>query len=91
MDVAIRKAEERLQAVTRNKEDRWFYEIREKALSDWTSGVNHARREGIKEGRDTRNIEIARNALMNSFSIDQIRIITWLDEETIKRIAASSK
>jgi type II secretory pathway component PulF len=34
------------------------YHLREMALSDWTSGVNHARREGKREGREEATKEI---------------------------------
>jgi predicted transposase/invertase (TIGR01784 family) len=50
MDIAIQKAERKLRSVSEDDESLRIYEMREKALSDWTSGVNHARREGIKEG-----------------------------------------
>ena len=50
MDIAIQKAETKLRTVSQDDEARRIYEMREKALSDWTSGINHARREGIKEG-----------------------------------------
>jgi hypothetical protein len=50
MDAAIQKAQERLAFVAGDKEALREYHLREMALSDWTSGVNHARREGRKEG-----------------------------------------
>jgi len=52
MDIAIQKAEMKLRSVSQDDESLRIYEMREKALSDWTSGVNHARREGIKEGKE---------------------------------------
>jgi predicted transposase/invertase (TIGR01784 family) len=51
MDIAIQKTETKLRTISGDEESLRMYEIREKALSDWTSGVNHAKREGIKEGR----------------------------------------
>jgi predicted transposase/invertase (TIGR01784 family) len=51
MDVAIQKAQERLTFVANDKEALREYHMREMALSDWASGVNHARREGRVEGR----------------------------------------
>jgi predicted transposase/invertase (TIGR01784 family) len=50
MDTAIRKAQERTAFVASDKEALREYHLREMALSDWTSGVNHARREGLREG-----------------------------------------
>jgi predicted transposase/invertase (TIGR01784 family) len=80
MDVAIQKAQERLTFVANDKEALREYHMREMALSDWTSGVNHARR----EGRAERERDIARNlkamgdpaekiAHVTGFSVDQIR------------------
>jgi predicted transposase/invertase (TIGR01784 family) len=48
MDAGIQKAQERLVVVTNDKEALREYHLREMALSDWTSGVNHARREEQK-------------------------------------------
>jgi predicted transposase/invertase (TIGR01784 family) len=50
MDNAIQKAEEKMAYVSNDKEALHAYQMREMALSDWTSGINHARREGIREG-----------------------------------------
>jgi hypothetical protein len=36
--------------ICNDKEALRAYQMREMALSDWTSGVNHARREGREEG-----------------------------------------
>jgi hypothetical protein len=49
MDIAIQKAQERLDFVANDKEALREYHMREMALSDWTSGVNHALREEAKE------------------------------------------
>jgi len=51
MDIGIQKADTKLRIISQDEETRRIYEMREKALSDWTSGVNHARREGKQEGR----------------------------------------
>jgi hypothetical protein len=48
MDVAIQKAQKRLDFVANDKEALREYHMREMALSDWTSGVNHALRENAK-------------------------------------------
>ncbi|MDR0584612.1 MAG: hypothetical protein LBG57_09745, partial [Treponema sp.] len=44
------KAEEKLVYVSGDKEALRAYQMRELALSDWTSGLNHAREEGLREG-----------------------------------------
>jgi hypothetical protein len=39
MDTAIRKAQEKMEYVSSNKEVLRAYQMREMALSDWTSGI----------------------------------------------------
>jgi predicted transposase/invertase (TIGR01784 family) len=51
MDSGIQKAEKKMAYVSSDKEALRVYQMREMALSDWTSGLNHARREGIRKGR----------------------------------------
>jgi predicted transposase/invertase (TIGR01784 family) len=51
MDRGIRKAQERAAYVANDKEALHEYQMREMALSDWTSGVNNARQEGVQQGR----------------------------------------
>jgi predicted transposase/invertase (TIGR01784 family) len=51
MDPAIRRAEEKMAALMNDKEALRAYQMREMALSDYTSGINHAKREGIAEGK----------------------------------------
>jgi predicted transposase/invertase (TIGR01784 family) len=48
----------------------------------WERGLE----KGIEKGRE----EIARNALMNGFSIDQIHVITGLDADTIRNLGTSA-
>jgi predicted transposase/invertase (TIGR01784 family) len=72
----IQKVHEKAALVTRDKESMRIYEMREKALSDWTSGVNHAIREDRKE--------IARNFKAMGISIEQIAQGTGLTEQQIK-------
>jgi hypothetical protein len=43
MDAAIRKAEEKMVYISGDKEALHAYQMREMPLSDWTSGINHAR------------------------------------------------
>jgi predicted transposase/invertase (TIGR01784 family) len=50
MDTAIKKAQEKIIHVSRDKEVLRAYQMREMALSDFTSGMNSARREGIAIG-----------------------------------------
>jgi predicted transposase/invertase (TIGR01784 family) len=50
MDTGIAKAQEKIQLVLGDKEALRAYQMRAMAMSDYTSGINHARREGEKRG-----------------------------------------
>jgi predicted transposase/invertase (TIGR01784 family) len=79
IDPAIAKAQRRLEEVTQNEEFRRNYQLRQKALSDWTTGINTALENGRKEGM----IDVAKNALSEGLTVDMIKKITGLDEEAI--------
>jgi predicted transposase/invertase (TIGR01784 family) len=79
IDPAIAKAQRRFEEVTQNEEFRQNYLLRQKAQSDWTTGVNTALEKGRKEGM----IDAAKNALSEGLTVDIIKKITGLDEETI--------
>jgi predicted transposase/invertase (TIGR01784 family) len=78
MDTAIRKTEEKMVFVSGDKETLRAYHLREMAMSDWTSGINYARQEGIKE--------VAQNLIAAGDPFDKIARVTGLDIETIKRL-----
>jgi predicted transposase/invertase (TIGR01784 family) len=82
MDTAIQKAEEKIENVSRDKEAFRMYQMREMALSDWTSGINHARREGKLEGQQ----EIASKMKKRGVPIDQIAEDTGISVEDIGRL-----
>jgi len=82
MDSAIKMANDRQAYVSADEDAIRIYEMREKARLDWNSSINHARREGIKEGQ----IKIARNALAKGIAIEVIQDITGLDRQTIERL-----
>jgi predicted transposase/invertase (TIGR01784 family) len=82
MDAGIQKAQERLAFVANDKEALREYHMREMALSDWTSGVNHARQEGRVEGAK----EIARNLKAMGIPIRQIVRGTGLTVEQIEKL-----
>jgi predicted transposase/invertase (TIGR01784 family) len=98
MDRAIGKAEARVAHISKDKEALRAYEMRQMALSDWTSGINHARREGIKTGIKTgmkegiktgeeqKAVETARNSKAAGIPIDQIARITGLTEAQIREL-----
>jgi predicted transposase/invertase (TIGR01784 family) len=86
MDAGIQKAQERLEFVKNDKEALREYHMREMALSDWTSGVNHARREGRKKGRVEGQKEIARNLKADGVPAEQIAKWTGLAEAQINEL-----
>jgi predicted transposase/invertase (TIGR01784 family) len=49
----------------------------------WAKGLERGLEKGLEKGRE----EIARNALMEGFSMETIQKITGLDIETIRNIA----
>jgi predicted transposase/invertase (TIGR01784 family) len=78
MDRAIEKAEEKMSYICKDKEALRAYQMREMALSDWTSGINHARREGREE--------IARNFKKLGIPVEQIAQGTGLSVEDIEKL-----
>ncbi|HHW35858.1 MAG TPA: hypothetical protein GXX18_00930, partial [Bacillales bacterium] len=50
-DPIIKKAVDRLEIISQDPENRWDYEIRQKALKDITTMKEGAREEGREEGR----------------------------------------
>jgi predicted transposase/invertase (TIGR01784 family) len=78
MDAAIQRANERMDFVSQDKEALHAYHMRQMALSDWTSGVNHARRE-------TRQ-EIARKMKARGYPLQEIAENTGLPEGEIARL-----
>jgi predicted transposase/invertase (TIGR01784 family) len=78
MDTAIRKAEERLTYISSDKEALRAYQMREMALSDWTSGINYAREE--------KALEIASKMKKRGTPFDQIAEDTGLSIEDITKL-----
>jgi predicted transposase/invertase (TIGR01784 family) len=82
MDTAIQKAEEKMAYVTGGKEALRAYQMRETALSDWTSGLNHAREEGMEKG--IREVARALKSLGDPF--EKIARATGLSVEDIAKL-----
>jgi predicted transposase/invertase (TIGR01784 family) len=85
MDTAIRKAEEKMAYVASDKEALRAYQMRAMALSDLTSGFNHAREEGLREGIQKGMREIASRMKERGVPVDQIAEYTGLSFEEIGR------
>jgi predicted transposase/invertase (TIGR01784 family) len=94
MDRGIQKAEEKMGFVSRDKEALRAYQMRELALSDWNSGLKHAREEGMQEGmvkgREEgmvkKALEIARNLKGMGVPGEQIAHTTGLSLEDIEQL-----
>ncbi|MDR2742023.1 MAG: Rpn family recombination-promoting nuclease/putative transposase [Treponema sp.] len=86
MDMGIR-AKEKMEYVSSDKKALRVYQMREMAMSDWTSGLNQARREGIQRGRREgieKGIEkVAAQMKKLGIAIDQIAEATGLSVEDI--------
>jgi predicted transposase/invertase (TIGR01784 family) len=90
MDAAIRKVDEKMSFISSDKEALRSYQMREMALSDYTSGMNFAKREGRQEGiitgRQEREIEMAKKMLLKNKPLEEIIEFTELTEQEIKDI-----
>jgi predicted transposase/invertase (TIGR01784 family) len=86
MDAAIKKAEERVTYVSNDKEALRAYQMRQMALSDYTSGLNHAHREGLKEGKKEGVKGVAKNLKAAGESIDRIAQLTGLPMDEIIKL-----
>jgi predicted transposase/invertase (TIGR01784 family) len=78
MDAAIQKAQERVDYVSIDKEALRAYQMREMALSDYTSGINHAIRENSKE--------IARKMKKSGENQGKITMFTGLTADEIEKL-----
>lgn len=86
MDTAIQKAQDRIAFVSNDEESLRAYEMREMALSDFTSGMNFARREGIAIGEQKGKVEVARSMKKDGMPISQIVIYTNLSSDEIEQL-----
>jgi len=90
MDSAIQAADERMVYVTGDDEAIRAYEMRQMALSDYTSTINYARDEGMTKGMEKgmtkSTLEIARKMKNAGRPFSEIQEFTGLSIETIKRM-----
>ncbi|GHV95369.1 hypothetical protein AGMMS50293_16890 [Spirochaetia bacterium] len=82
MDAAIQRANERMDFVSQDKEALHAYHMRQMALSDWTSGVNHAFKTGKAKGKE----EIARKMKARGYPLREIAENTGLPEAEIESL-----
>ncbi|GHV90064.1 hypothetical protein AGMMS50268_05670 [Spirochaetia bacterium] len=86
MDTAIQKAQERVDYVSIDKEALRAYQMREMALSDYTSGINHAKREGLREGLREGKQEVARKMKESGEAKSRITMFTGLTSDEIEKL-----
>jgi len=86
MDSAIQAANERMVYVTGDKEAIRAYEMRQMALSDYTSAINYARSTGMAKGRQKSRLEIARKMKNAGKPLSEIQEFTGLPIETITQL-----
>ena len=86
----IEKARIEMNYLTGDAEVQRLAELREKWDMDYTSGINHARKEGkaegIKEGELKKQKQIATEMLKKKMSIELISEITKLTKEEIEEL-----
>ncbi|MDR2052643.1 MAG: Rpn family recombination-promoting nuclease/putative transposase [Treponema sp.] len=90
----IQVTEEIIARVLSDKEALRAYEMKQMALSDWTSACNHAREEGIQEGMEKsmekgkreKAVEVARNLKAIGIPLGQIAQGTGLSVEEIAKL-----
>ena len=86
MDTAICKANEKMEFLANDKEVLRLYHLREMAQFDYNSGMKKAKDEGRTEGRDERNLEIARNMKADGEPMEKIMRYTGLTKEEIEKL-----
>jgi predicted transposase/invertase (TIGR01784 family) len=99
MDTAIQKAQERIGFVQDSKEELRAYQMRELAMCDYTSTINHARREGItigeqrgeRRGERRERIKYILKLSQKGMSADEMAELTELTVEEVKNILNSRK
>ena len=86
----LKKAVGVLKELSADERTRMLAEAREKARRDMVSRMDGARREGREEGREEgvqiANLENARKMKGLGFSVENIRAVTGLLEETIEKL-----
>ena len=82
----IKNAMEKLEEVSQDEKLRRIAELKEKARRDEISGLNGARREGIKEGERKNKLEVAKKMKAKNIDINTIIEVTELTKEEIEKL-----
>jgi predicted transposase/invertase (TIGR01784 family) len=94
MDTAIQRAYEKINFLSNDKEALHAYHMREMAMSDITSGINFARREGLQEGlqkgeekgRQETLVELVKKWKVENISFTEIQKWTGFSIDEIERL-----
>ncbi len=82
----LRKAMDTLEFLSQDRDSRYLYEMRQKALHDEVSMIEGAREEGIQIGETRGQIAVARKMLSKGKDISEISEFTGLTEEEIQKL-----
>lgn len=82
----LKKARIEMNYLTGDAEVRRLAELREKWEMDRISAINHATRVGKEEGAKEKAIQIAKEMLNESISVETIMKLTKLSKEEIEKI-----
>ena len=82
----VEKINKKLASMSLSSEERNNYEFRLKAIRDEADAIDYATKNGIEQGEEKKTKEIVKEMLKNNFTIEQIKKITKLTEEEIKKI-----
>ncbi len=86
-DPIIKKAVEQLEIISQNSENRWNYEIRQKALKDITTMKEGAREEGETKGKT----EVALKMLREGLDLDFITKFTGFTKDELLELQKDLK
>lgn len=98
-DSIIKKAVSQLEIISQNPENRWEYEIRQKALKDITTMKEGARGEGREEGRAQGKsegkmegkVEVAKDMLREGLNLDFITKFTGFTKDELLKLQKDMK
>ena len=85
----IESAYEQLQIISQDKQKRWEYEAREKAVRDHNQMIYEAEQRGEQRGEQLGKIEIILAMYQSGMSINQISSIVKIDLEELEKMIRS--
>jgi predicted transposase/invertase (TIGR01784 family) len=83
---AVKKAKKVLEDISKDEQERYIAELREKYILDQNSLLSSGYRKGLKEGIEQQNKEIAKKMKDKGMDFKTISELTGLSEEEIKKI-----